>query len=100
LASDRQLQSVALARKLIERRSVADSVKLDASVIQSKAEGVAYALRNASDYFQAKEGHNVSQRVLNLYYGSPTFAFAEYSGVLSLRHFRLAGWCSLSVGGC
>jgi hypothetical protein len=73
----RQLQSVTLAKKLIERRAAADSVHLESSVIQSKAEGVAYALRNASDYFQAKEGRNVSQRVLNLYYGSLAFAFAE-----------------------
>jgi hypothetical protein len=45
--------------------------------IQSKAQGVAYALRNASDYFQAKDGQIFSQRVLNLYYGSLSFAFAE-----------------------
>jgi len=34
-------------------------------------------LRNASDYFQAKDGQTLSQRVLNLYYGSLSFAFAE-----------------------
>jgi hypothetical protein len=73
----RQLQSVTLAKKLIERRALADGVQLDEAVIQSKAEGVAYALRNASDYFQTKEGRNVSQRILNLYYGSLAFAFAE-----------------------
>lgn len=73
----RQLQSVMLAKKLIERRAATDRVDLESSVIQSKAEGVAYVLRNASDYFQAKEGRNVSQRVLNLYYGSLAFAFAE-----------------------
>jgi hypothetical protein len=47
----RQLQSVTLAKKLIERRAAVKGVALDGSVIQSKAEGVAYALRNASDYF-------------------------------------------------
>jgi hypothetical protein len=73
----RQLQSVTLAKKLVERRTLAEGIELEASVIQSKAEGLAYALRNASDYFQAKEGRNVSQRVLNLYYGSLAFAFAE-----------------------
>jgi len=73
----RQLQSVTLAKKLIERRAAAEGVALDGSVIQSKAEGVAYALRNASDYFHSREGRNVSQRVLNLYYGSLAFAFAE-----------------------
>ena len=73
----RQLQSVTLAKKLIERRAAAEGVALESSVVQSKAEGVAYALRNASDYFHSREGRNVSQRVLNLYYGSLAFAFVE-----------------------
>lgn len=73
----RQLQSVTLAKKLIARRAGDDTAKLESTVIQSKAEGVAFALRNASDYFQATEGRNVSQRVLNLYYGSLAFAFAD-----------------------
>jgi hypothetical protein len=73
----RQLQSVTLARKMIEARARTERVDLDADSLQSKAQGVAYALRNASDYFQAKDGQTFSQRVLNLYYGSLSFAFAE-----------------------
>jgi hypothetical protein len=73
----RQLQSVTLARKMIEARAAASQIILDTSIIQSKAEGVAYALRNATDYFQPKDGGNFSQRVLNLYYGSLAFASAE-----------------------
>jgi hypothetical protein len=73
----RQLQSVTLAKKLIERRARVEGVDLEEAVIQWKAEGVAYTLRNGSDYFQAKEGRNVSQRVLNVYYGSLAFASAE-----------------------
>jgi hypothetical protein len=73
----RQLQSVTLARKMIGARALAVHVNLDADSLQSKAQGVAYALRNASDYFQAKDGQTFSQRVLNLYYGSLSFAFAE-----------------------
>lgn len=73
----RQLQSVTLARKMIEARALAGHVKLNADILHSKAQGVAYALRNASDYFQAKDGQSFSQRVLNLYYGSMSFAFAE-----------------------
>jgi YaaC-like protein len=73
----RQLQSVTLARKMIEARARAEQTELDADSLQSKAQGVAYALRNASDYFQAKDGQSFSQRVLNLYYGSVAFAFAE-----------------------
>lgn len=73
----RQLQSVTLAKKLIARRAQAEGIALEDFVMQSKAEGLAFALRYASDYFQAKEGRNVSQRILNLYYGSLAFAFAE-----------------------
>ena len=73
----RQLQSITLAKKLIDRRAQAEGVALDESAVQSKAEGVAFALRNASDYFQAKEGRNVSQRIVSVYYGSLAFASAE-----------------------
>ena len=73
----RQFHSVTLAKKLIADRAQRESVPLDDASIRSKAEGVAYALRNAADYFHAPEVRNVSQRVLNLYYGSMAFAFAE-----------------------
>ncbi len=73
----RQLESVTLARKMIEARGAADHLALDNDRVQSKAQGVAYALRNASDYFQAKDDRNFSKRVLNLYYGTLSFAFAE-----------------------
>jgi hypothetical protein len=73
----RQFQSVNLAKKLIAERAQRERVNLTNDAVHSKAEGVAYALRNASDYFHAREVRNVSQRVLNLYYGSLAFAFAE-----------------------
>lgn len=72
----RQLQSVTLARKMVADRAQREQVAVDADVLRSKAEGVAFALRNASDYFHG-EARNVSQRILNLYYGSLAFAFAE-----------------------
>jgi hypothetical protein len=73
----RQLTSVTLASKLVSARASANGVSLDASVTRSKAEGVSFSLRNAIDYFQAAGARNVSQRVLNLYYGSMAFVFAE-----------------------
>lgn len=73
----RQLTSVSLARKLVATRSTNESVPLDDEVARTKAEGVAFSLRNASDYFKTRDGQNVSQRVLNLYYGCMAFAFAE-----------------------
>ena len=73
----RQIQSVTLAKKLIAERSERENVKLDDKTISTKAEGLAYSLRNASDYFHAGKVHNFSQRILNAYYGSLGFAFAE-----------------------
>jgi hypothetical protein len=73
----RQLSSVTLARKLVAARAADAKIVLDDSVLHAKAEGVAFALRNAIDYFHVRDGQNVSQRVLNLYYGSMSFAFAE-----------------------
>lgn len=73
----RQLTSVTLARKLVTTRAVNEGVALDEKVVRTKAEGLAYSLRNASDYFTTRDGQNVSQRVLNRYYGSMAFAFAE-----------------------
>lgn len=73
----RQLTSVALASKLVATRAERDGLTLHADVLRTKAEGVAFSLRNASDYFKTRDGQNVSQRVLNLYYGSMAFAFAE-----------------------
>jgi hypothetical protein len=73
----RQFQSITLAKRLITERARSDGIELDEATVKSKAEGLAYALRNAADYYQAREVRNVSQRVLNLYYGSLAFAFAE-----------------------
>lgn len=73
----RQLTSITLARKLVATRAANESVQLDDEDVRTKAEGLAFSLRNASDYFRSRAGQNVSQRVLNLYYGSMAFAFAE-----------------------
>jgi len=73
----RQLTSVTLARKLVATRAAKEGVPLEDEVMRTKAEGLAFSLRNASDYFKTRDEQNVSQRVLNLYYGSMAFAFAE-----------------------
>lgn len=73
----RQFHSVTLAEKLIRERGRRDNLERPEQAWRTKAEGVAFALRNATDYFQSDVGRNVSQRILNLYYGSMAFAFAE-----------------------
>lgn len=73
----RQLESVTLAKKNISRRAKSEKVSLTDEALSSKSEGLAFALRNASDYFKFAEGSNISQRIINLYYGTLSFAFAE-----------------------
>lgn len=73
----RQLTSVTLARKLVATRAADEGIPLDGDVVRTKAEGLAFSLRNATEYFKTRDGQNVSQRVLNLYYGSMAFAFSE-----------------------
>jgi hypothetical protein len=63
----RQIQSVTLAKKLITERARRENSHLDEEAVRSKAEGIAYALRNASDYFHTQHARNVSQRILNFY---------------------------------
>lgn len=73
----RQFHSVRLAQGMIEGRAARAGAPLSSEVLKDKAEGVAFALRNATDYFTAPQTPNVSQRILNLYYGSMAFVFAE-----------------------
>jgi hypothetical protein len=73
----KQFHSVSLARKLVEKRFKRSSAVANVEVIESKAEGVTFALRNATDYYQSVDDRNISQRVLNLYYGTMSFAIAE-----------------------
>jgi hypothetical protein len=72
-----RLRSATLARRAVADRAAAESVETAAVAINSKGDGVAYAIRNATDYFALKDVGNVSQRILNLYYGCLAFAFAE-----------------------
>lgn len=78
-----QLRSATLAEKMVMQRAKLGNIELEAAVIRSKGEGVAFSLRNATDYFGTEVNRNLSQRVLNLYYGTLSFAFAEMLSVPS-----------------
>lgn len=72
-----QFSSVKLAEKLIKRRALEECAELDESTIKSKAEGVAFSLRNAADYFRNVPFESLNKRILCLYYGTLALAFAE-----------------------
>lgn len=72
----RQVGSVKLAEATLVERARRAGGPVDPGVVRMKAEGLAYAIRNAVDYYRFAQ-HSVSQRVLNLYYGTMAFAAAE-----------------------
>lgn len=72
-----QFASVRLAAKLIRRRAADQSIDLAAEKVESKAVGLAFSLRNASDYFRALPFESLNKRILSLYYGSLALGFAE-----------------------
>jgi hypothetical protein len=72
-----QFTSVTLAEKLITRRVLEESFTLTPDTIKQKAEGAAFALRNASDYFRGVPFESLNKRILSLYYGVLALASAE-----------------------
>lgn len=72
-----QLASVKLAEKLVKRRASEEAVVLTDDQIAAKAAGVAFAVRNAVDYFRGNPNESVNKRILSLYYGVLSLAFAE-----------------------
>ncbi|WP_199189642.1 YaaC family protein [Trinickia symbiotica] len=72
-----QLGSVKLADKLVARRAEQDSVCLSMEQRKLKSAGVAYAIRNAADYFRGASNESANRRIISLYYGSLALAFAE-----------------------
>jgi len=72
-----QFTSVKLCEKLIRRRCIDDGCVLSNEIIRSKSAGVAYAMRNALDYYRDNKNSSLNKRILGLYYGTLAFAFAE-----------------------
>ncbi|WP_082426459.1 YaaC family protein [Pseudomonas sp. NBRC 111133] len=72
-----QFSSAELAKKLILKRAKADGVVLTDAQVHSKALGVSFSLSNASDYYKGAPNESLNKRVLSLYYGTLSLAFAE-----------------------
>jgi hypothetical protein len=72
-----QFASVTLAEKLVTRRATERSVELTPEAIKSKASGLAFTIRNASDYFRNTPFESLNKRILSLYYGALALASAE-----------------------
>lgn len=66
-----------MARSIIQERIERETVSLSADKIKEKSIGLAFCMQNAYDYFQEQKNLNLSQRIVNLYYGMISFASAE-----------------------
>lgn len=71
---------------------------LPPEIVDSKAEGVAFLIQNASDYFSIAQSQNITQRLLNLYYGTLSFMEAdilmnsnEYNDLKLVEHITKFG---------
>ena len=73
----RALTSRAVAAKSVERYAGVLHTELSKEEAESKAEGVSYLVQNAIDYFDNASTENLTQRMLNLYYGTLALMEAE-----------------------
>lgn len=72
-----QFSSSEIAKKLVLRRAEKEGVALTDEQVLSKASGIAFALGNAADYYKGAPYESLNKRVLSLYYGTLSLAFAE-----------------------
>jgi hypothetical protein len=72
-----QFSSSELAKKLVLKRAEKEGTLLSDERVLSKASGIAFALGNAADYYRGAPYESLNKRVLSLYYGTLSLAFAE-----------------------
>lgn len=72
-----QFSSSEIAKKLVLKRADKDGAVLADEQVLSKASGIAFALGNAADYYKGAPYESLNKRVLSLYYGTLSLAFAE-----------------------
>ena len=72
-----QFTSETLAARLVERRAEIEDIALPVDSIDSKATGIAFAMRSAHDYLFSTPSEALNRRVLGLYYGTMALAQVE-----------------------
>lgn len=71
------LTSKTVVKQVVKRHAKKEGIILDTDVIDAKAEGVTYLVQNAIDYYDQVSSENMTQRLLNLYYGTIALMEAE-----------------------
>lgn len=72
-----QFSSVNVASNLIARRFRDAQLEPAPGAIESKAQGVAFSVRNAVDYLQSTPQESLTKRIISSYYGCLSLASAE-----------------------
>lgn len=67
------LKSTEMCKRYISQRFE----ELSSEIINSKAEGISFLIQNVSDYYSTAQSQNITQRLLNLYYGTLSFMEAD-----------------------
>lgn len=73
----RALTSKSVAYKSVKRHDAERETNLSADIMATKAEGISHLVQNAIDYYNGASTENMTQRMLNLYYGTIAFMEAE-----------------------
>lgn len=71
----KSLRSLSVCKSMLEAKYAKNPQSED--VLISKAHGVSFLIQNACDYFEVATTNNLTQRLLNLYYGTLSFVEAE-----------------------
>jgi hypothetical protein len=51
---------------------------MTSEAVRSKGEGLAFTLRNASDYFKSAQYESLNRKIISLYYGALALARPKY----------------------
>ncbi|GED34961.1 hypothetical protein P9G84_31445 [Brevibacillus centrosporus] len=65
----RNLKSEKIAKKFLEQRYVDNGLEIDPVLLDAKAKGLSFCMRNIFDYFGNEKGTTLSARALTAYYG-------------------------------
>lgn len=85
ITAENPLQEIWMMTKSLRSQSVCERIlrnkdpkqTLDDCIISRKAAGISFLIQNACDYFEVASTKNLTQRLLNLYYGTLSFIEAE-----------------------
>lgn len=99
------LTSKTFTKKVVLSHASRCGTPLTNNVVNAKAEGVSYLVKNAIDYYDNAATENMTQRLLNLYYGTLALMEAEmliygeqYAGLSEIENITKSGHGMMTFG--